>query len=54
MTCRYHYEVRNASGALIAVFGADYRAACACAKSREGCGLMYGLRVCRFRVSATA
>ncbi|MEI2416185.1 hypothetical protein V8Z80_08370 [Orrella sp. JC864] len=49
-TYRYEYEVRNASGALIAS-GLTFAAAQARA-AKPGCGLMYGLRIRKYRTKA--
>lgn len=46
------YNVVNSNGNLIKAFGADYKAACLYAKQNERCGLMYGLRVTRYYVTA--
>ena len=49
---RYHYEVRNANGALIKCFGNDFQSAKQYASQYDGCGLMYGLRVRKYLVRA--
>lgn len=47
---KYHYQVVNANGSIVAIFD-QYRSAVSFRDRSEGVGMMYGLRLRRYKVN---